>query len=69
MKNFGVLILTGISLCVGSYLIIRPQQYRDELREFDHVISRLPGWAIRILGGFIIAVGIGVFYLSLKASN
>jgi uncharacterized protein YjeT (DUF2065 family) len=69
MKDFGVLMLTGIFLCVGSYLILRPQQYKDELEGFEAVISRFPRWAIRILGGFIIAVGIGVFYLFLTASK
>jgi uncharacterized protein YjeT (DUF2065 family) len=70
MKNFGVLILAVIFLCMGIYLIVRPQQYRDELREFDDgTISRSPRWAIRLLGVFIIAVGIGVFYLSLTGSR
>jgi uncharacterized protein YjeT (DUF2065 family) len=69
MKNFGVPILTGISLCVGSYLILRPQQYKDELEGFEDIISRSPRWAIRILGAFIIAVGICVFYLSLTTSK
>ena len=67
MKDFGVLILTVIFLCVGGYLIVRPQQYKDELEGFNHVISRFPPWAIRILGVFIIAVGIGVFYLFLTS--
>ena len=70
MKDFGVLlILTGVYLCVGSYLIFRPQKYKDELGELEDVISRFPRWAIRILGVFIIAVGIGVFYLFLTASK
>jgi uncharacterized protein YjeT (DUF2065 family) len=69
MKDFGVLILTGIFLCVGSYLILRPQQYKDELEGFEDIISRFPRWAIRLLGVFNIAVGIGVFYLFLIASK
>ena len=69
MKDFGVLILTGIFLFVGSYLVLRPQQYKDELKAFGHVISRFPRWAIRILGDFIIAVAIGVFYLFLTTSR
>ncbi len=69
MKDFGVLILTGIFLFVGSYLVLRPQQYKDELKGFEHVISRFPRWAVRILGVFIIAVAIGVFYLFLTTSR
>jgi uncharacterized protein YjeT (DUF2065 family) len=71
MKDFGVvLILAGISLWVGSYLILRPQQYKDELEGYDeNVISRFPRWSIRILGVFIIAVGLGVFYLFLTSSK
>jgi uncharacterized protein involved in exopolysaccharide biosynthesis len=68
MKDFGaVLILTGIFLCMGSYLILRPQQYKDELKGFESVISRFPRWSIRILGVFIITAGITVFYLFLTA--
>jgi uncharacterized protein YjeT (DUF2065 family) len=49
---------------------MKPQQYRDELREIgDVIISRSPRWAIRLLGVFFIAIGIGVFYLSLNASR
>jgi uncharacterized protein YjeT (DUF2065 family) len=70
MKDFCALILTGIFVCVGSYLILKPQQYKDELEGYDEgVISKSPRWAIRILGVFIIAVGIGVFYLFLKSSK
>ncbi len=69
MKNLGVLMLTVIFLCVGSYLILKPQQYKDELASFENIISRFPRWAIRILGVFIIAVGVCVFYLSLIASK
>jgi hypothetical protein len=69
MKDFGVFILAGIFLCVGGYLILRPQQYKDELEGSDHVISRLPRWAIRILGVFIIATGISVFYLFWTSSK
>jgi uncharacterized protein YjeT (DUF2065 family) len=69
MKDFGVLMLTGIFLFVGIYLILRPKQYKDELRRFEDVISRFPRWAIRILGVFIIAVGLGVFYLFLTGSK
>ena len=69
MKDFGVLILTGISLCVGSYLILRPQQYKNELEGFEDIISRSSRWAIRILGVFIITVGIVVCYLFLTASK
>lgn len=60
-----VLILTGICICLGIYLIVRPQQYKEELEDFEDVISRSPRWAIRLLGVFTIAVGIGVFYLFL----
>ncbi len=70
MKNYGVLILTGIFLYVGSYLILRPQQYKDELDEFgEDVISRFPRWTVRIVGVFIITIGIGVCYLVLRASK
>ena len=70
MKDFGVLLLTGISLCVGGYFILRPQQYKDELKGFDEgVISRSPSWAIRTLGVFIIIVGVSVFYFSRTVSK
>jgi uncharacterized protein YjeT (DUF2065 family) len=67
MKNVGVPLLVGIFVCVGGYLLLRPQRYKDELAQFEHVISRFPSWAIRILGVFIMVVGIGVFYLFLRS--
>ena len=69
MKDFGILIPTGICVCVGTYLILRPQQYIDELKGFERIISSSPRWAIRILGVVIIAVGIGVLYLSLHGQK
>ena len=65
MKDWVFIIPAGGFLYMGAYLILKPQAYKDELKEFEDVISRFPRWAIRILGAFIIAVAIGVSYLIL----
>jgi uncharacterized protein YjeT (DUF2065 family) len=68
--NAPVLLITAVSARVGGYLILRPQQYKDELwRSGDDVISRFPGWAVRILGVFIIVFGLGMLYLALRSSK
>jgi hypothetical protein len=68
--NAPVLIITAVFAWVGGYLILRPQQYKDELRRSgDDVISRFPRWAVRTLGGFITVFGLGMLYLAPGASK
>ena len=68
--NAPVLVITTAFVCVGGYLIFRPQKYKDELRSSgDDVISRFPPWAVRILGIFIIVLALGVSYLALTSSK
>jgi hypothetical protein len=62
-------ILTLFFVIFGGDLILRPQQYKDDLEQFDHVLSKQPGWAIRVLDAFLVAFGIGVFYLSLRSAR
>jgi uncharacterized protein YjeT (DUF2065 family) len=65
-----VLIITAIFVWVGSNLILRPHQYKDELwRTGDDVISRFPSWAVRILGLFTIIFGLGILYLAFRSSK
>jgi hypothetical protein len=68
--NAPVLIITAVFVWVGSYLIIRPQQYKDELGSTgDDPISRSPPWAGRILGVVTIVTGLVVSYLVLTTSK
>ncbi len=69
MKDWVFIIPAGICIYTGAYLILKPQAYKDELKEFEDVISRFPRWAIRILGAFLIAFAVGVSYLLLTASK
>jgi hypothetical protein len=69
MKDWVIIIPAGICLYTGTYLILKPQRYKDELKEYEDVISRFPRWAIRILGAFLIAFAVGVSYLLLTASK
>jgi uncharacterized protein involved in exopolysaccharide biosynthesis len=61
----GMLLMSGLAVWTGSYLIFKPQQYKDELATFENIISRFPRWAVRILGVFVIVVAITVSYLFL----
>jgi uncharacterized protein involved in exopolysaccharide biosynthesis len=68
--NAPVLIITVVFIWSGGYLILRPSAYKSELRAYgDHVISRFPSWAVRILGIFIIVFALGVTYLALKTGK
>jgi len=68
--NAPVLLITVVFVWLGGYLILRPQEYNDELwKSGDDVISRFPRWSIRILGVFLIVVALGVSYLLLTASK
>jgi hypothetical protein len=44
MEIFGVPLLACIFLCIfvclGGYLLIKPQEYQDELSQFEDVISK-----------------------------
>jgi tetratricopeptide (TPR) repeat protein len=61
---YGYLIVGALSLFMGVRFILSPQQNRAELKVFSLDFSGLPPWAIRILGVFVIAVALGVLYLS-----
>jgi hypothetical protein len=74
MKDIGtraafILMLLPIVVYLGGYLVLRPQQYRDELGRFEGVISRSPRWAIRMVEIFIIVAGLAFSYLFLAAAK
>lgn len=60
-----ILLIAGIAVWTGGYLVFKPQRYKDELATFENLISGFPRWAVRILGVFIIATAICVSYLFL----
>jgi H+/Cl- antiporter ClcA len=67
MEIFGVPLLACIFICiaacVGGYLLTKPQEYKDELSQFEDVISKWPRWLVRILGLFLIVFAGCLFYL------
>ena len=67
MEIFGVPLLacffTGIFVCVGGYLVIKPQAYKEELSQFENMISKWPRWLIRALGLVLIVFAGCLFYL------
>jgi putative copper export protein len=68
--NAPILIIITVSVWVGGYLILRPRQYKDELRRSgDDVISRFSPWAVRALGVFIIVFSLGMLYLAFRPST
>jgi hypothetical protein len=62
-------IFICIFVCMGVYLAIKPQEYKNDLAQYEDVISRSPRWAIRVLGLFMIAFAAGLFYLISKSTK
>jgi hypothetical protein len=73
MKIFGVpslaFIFICIFVCMGGYLAVKPQEYKDDLAQHEDVISKSPRWAIRILGLFLIVFAASLFYLISKSAK
>jgi hypothetical protein len=68
--NAPVLIITAVFIWLGGKLILRPQQYKDELAaSYDNPISRSPRWTVRILGVFLIVTALVLSYLVLSSSK
>ena len=61
----GILLIAGLAVWTGSYLILKPQRYKDDLASYEHPFYRYPRWSIRFLGVFIIAAAVCVSYLFL----
>ena len=57
------LIFICIAVCVGGYLLTKPQEYKDELSQFEDVISKWPSWLVRVLGIFLIVFAGSFFYM------
>ena len=73
MNIFGVPLLGFIFICIfvcmGGYLAVKPQEYKNDLAQYEDVISRSPRWAIRVLGLFLIVFAAGLFYLISRSTK
>lgn len=56
-------IFLCIFVCLGTYLLIKPQAYKDELPQSEDMISKWPRWLVRVLGLFFIVFAGCLFYL------
>jgi hypothetical protein len=70
MNRDGVLIIISVLVCVGGYMTLRPEEYKYKLLRSDiSVRSRdddiSPLWPVRVLGVFIVLMGLGLSYLAL----
>ena len=67
MQIFGVplvaCIFIFIAAAVGVYLVIKPQEYKDELSQHENVVSRWPRWLVRALGLVLIVFAGCLLYL------
>ena len=72
MNHNGVLIIVSVLVGVGRYMVLRPEQYKQELLRSDHDDISLrssdedisPSWPVRVLGVFIFLMGLGISYLA-----
>lgn len=70
MKSLPALLMFGVGIALGVYLILKPREYKDDLtRSGDDVLSRFPRWAIRILGVFLIVLSLSLSYLFLNSTK
>ena len=73
MNIFGVPLLVFIFICIfvcmGGYFAVKPQEYKNDLAQYEDVISRSPRWAIRVLGLFLIVFAAGLFYLISRSTK
>jgi hypothetical protein len=54
---------------LGVYRAVKPQEYKNDLAQYEDVISRSPRWAIRVLGLFLIVLAAGLFYLIWRSTK
>ena len=59
----GLIIIVGIALLLGGYLIFKPRSYGEEMAGLGHMFGTFPAWAIRVLGAVLISIAIGLSYL------
>jgi hypothetical protein len=60
------LLMSGIALWSGNRILLRPQEYKDEVTPFGHPFAQWPIWTVRALGVFVTVVGLACFYLFLR---
>jgi hypothetical protein len=73
INHSGILIITSALVCLGGYMIVRPEEYKQQLlRSGQHDVSLgssdddiSPRWPVRVLGVFIALMGLGISYLAL----
>jgi hypothetical protein len=73
INHNGVRIIISVLVFLGCYMILRPKEYKYKLlrsddddislRSRDDDIS--PLWPVRVLGVFIVLMGLGISYLAL----
>jgi hypothetical protein len=61
--GLGFLLVVGVVIFLGAYLVFRPHDYKDEMAALRHLFGTFSPWAIRILGVFLIAVAAVLSYL------
>ena len=69
MNELTVILIAGVAMLTGSYLIFRPQSYKDEMRSLGHLLGKFSPWAIRVLGFFIVGAAICFIYVATKSKS